>query len=29
MQPRYTTGNAYLQYSVAGGDSLVTTCQGF
>jgi len=29
MQPRYTTGNAYLQYSVAGGDNLVTTCQGF
>lgn len=29
MQPRYTMGNAYLQYSVAGGDSLVTTCPGF
>ncbi len=29
MQPRYTAGNAYLQYSVAGGDNLVTTCPGF
>jgi Flp pilus assembly protein TadG len=29
MQPRYTPGNAYLKYSVAGGDSLVTTCPGF
>jgi Flp pilus assembly protein TadG len=29
MQPRYTAGNAYLQYAVAGGDNLVTTCPGF
>ncbi|MGA8172874.1 MAG: TadE/TadG family type IV pilus assembly protein [Methylocystis sp.] len=29
MQPRYLTGNSYLQYSVAGGDNLVTTCPGF
>jgi Flp pilus assembly protein TadG len=29
MQPRYTMGAAYLKYSVAGGDSLVTTCPGF
>jgi len=29
MQPRYTPGDAYLKYSVAGGDALVTTCPGF
>jgi len=29
VQPRYTAGNAHLQYSVAGGDNLVTTCPGF